>query len=129
MRCGSFWCRARADSEFVFDVDLALSQSEENPVYYVQYAHARVCSVFRKLHEKGYARSRHRERNVARLIEPHEKALIRRVTYYPELLETAARELEPHQLAHYLRELAGDFHTYYNAHRFIVEDADSATRA
>ena len=62
------------------------------------------------------------ERNVARLTEPHEKALIRRVTYYPELLETAARALEPHQLAHYLRDLAGDFHTYYNAHTFIVDD-------
>jgi len=55
-------------------------------------------------------------------VEPHEKALIRRLTFYPELLETAARDLEPHQLAHYLRELAGDFHTYYNAHMFIVED-------
>ena len=112
-----------ADSEFVFDVDLALAQSEENPVYYVQYAHARVCSVFRQLQEKGYTHDRELgERNVARLNEPHEKALIRRVTYYPELLETAARALEPHQLAHYLRDLAGDFHAYYNAHQFIVDD-------
>jgi arginyl-tRNA synthetase len=118
-----FLISRRADSEFVFDVDLALSQSEENPVYYVQYAHARVCSVFRQLQEKGYSHDRELgERNVARLSEPHEKALIRRVTYYPELLETAARALEPHQLAHYLRDLAGDFHTYYNAHTFIVDD-------
>jgi arginyl-tRNA synthetase len=118
-----FLISRRADSEFVFDVDLALSQSEENPVYYVQYAHARVCSVFRQLTEKGYVHDRELgERNVARLSEPHEKALIRRVTYYPELLETAARALEPHQLAHYLRDLAGDFHTYYNAHTFIVDD-------
>jgi arginyl-tRNA synthetase len=118
-----FLVSRRADSEFVFDVDLALSQSEENPVYYVQYAHARVCSVFRQLQEKGHTHEREvGERNVARLIEPHEKALIRRVTYYPELLEAAARALEPHQLAHYLRDLAGDFHTYYNAHTFIVED-------
>jgi arginyl-tRNA synthetase len=56
------------------------------------------------------------------LSEPHEKALIRRLTYYPELLENATHDLEPHQLAHYLRELAGDFHTYYNAHTFLVED-------
>ena len=56
------------------------------------------------------------------LSEPHEKALIRRLTYYPELLENATRDLEPHQLAHYLRELAGDFHTYYNAHKFIIDD-------
>ena len=118
-----FLISRRADSEFVFDVDLALSQSEENPVYYVQYAHARVCSVFRQLQEKGYTHDREAgERNVARLSEPHEKALIRRVTYYPELLENAARALEPHQLAHYLRDLAGDFHTYYNAHTFIVDD-------
>ena len=118
-----FLISRRADSEFVFDVDLALSQSEENPVYYVQYAHARVCSVFRQLTEKGHVHDREvGERNVARLSEPHEKALIRRVTYYPELLENAARALEPHQLAHYLRDLAGDFHTYYNAHTFIVDD-------
>ncbi|MGH8189518.1 MAG: arginine--tRNA ligase, partial [Steroidobacteraceae bacterium] len=118
-----FLISRRADSEFVFDVDLALSQSEENPVYYVQYAHARVCAVFRQLAEKGHTHERDvGERNVARLTEPHEKALIRRVTYYPELLEAAARALEPHQLAHYLRDLAGDFHTYYNAHTFIVDD-------
>ncbi|HXS88845.1 MAG TPA: arginine--tRNA ligase [Steroidobacteraceae bacterium] len=118
-----FLISRRADTEFVFDVDLALSQSEENPVYYVQYAHARVCSVFRQLQEKGHVHDRELgERNVARLSEPHEKALIRRVTYYPELLESAARALEPHQLAHYLRDLAGDFHTYYNAHTFIVDD-------
>jgi arginyl-tRNA synthetase len=118
-----FLISRKADSEFVFDVDLALAQSEENPVYYVQYAHARVCSVFRQLQEKGHTHDREMgESNVARLSEPHEKALIRRLTYYPELLETAARALEPHQLAHYLRDLAGDFHTYYNAHTFIVDD-------
>jgi arginyl-tRNA synthetase len=118
-----FLVSRKADSEFVFDVDLALAQSEENPVYYVQYAHARVCSVFRQLQEKGLTHERDiGERNVDRLVESHEKALIRRLTYFPELLETAARDLEPHQLAHYLRELAGDFHTYYNAHIFLVED-------
>lgn len=118
-----FLISRRADSEFVFDIDLALSQSEENPVYYVQYAHARICAVFRQLAEKGHPHDRDAgERNIARLTEPHEKALIRRVTYYPELLESATRALEPHQLAHYLRDLAGDFHTYYNAHTFIVDD-------
>ncbi|HKS53866.1 MAG TPA: arginine--tRNA ligase [Steroidobacteraceae bacterium] len=118
-----FLVSRRADSEFVFDIDLALSQSEENPVYYVQMAHARVCAVFRQLQERGLAHDRETgERNVARLSEPHEKALIRRVSYYPELLETAARALEPHQLAHYLRDLASDLHAYYNAHQFIVDD-------
>jgi arginyl-tRNA synthetase len=118
-----FLVSRRADSEFVFDIDLALSQSEENPVYYVQMAHARVCAVFRQLQERGLVHDRETgERNVARLSEPHEKALIRRVSYYPELLETAARALEPHQLAHYLRDLASDLHAYYNAHQFIVDD-------
>ena len=120
-----FLVSRKADSEFVFDIDLALAQSEENPVYYVQYAHARVCSVFRQLKEKGYTHERDiGEAHVALLTEPHEKALIRRLTYFPELLEAAAGALEPHQLAHYLRELAGDFHTYYNAHMFIVEDGN-----
>jgi arginyl-tRNA synthetase len=118
-----FLVSRKADSEFVFDIDLALAQSEENPVYYVQYAHARVCSVFRQLHEKGLTHERDvGEAHVNLLVEPHEKALIRRLVYYPELLDNAARDLEPHQLAHYLRELAGDFHTYYNAHKFIIDD-------
>ncbi|MDY6944182.1 MAG: arginine--tRNA ligase [Pseudomonadota bacterium] len=118
-----FLVSRKADSEFVFDIDLALAQSEENPVYYVQYAHARVCSVFRQLQEKGLAHERDvGEAHVGLLAEPHEKALIRKLTYYPELLENATRDLEPHQLAHYLRELAGEFHTYYNAHKFIIDD-------
>jgi arginyl-tRNA synthetase len=118
-----FLASRKADSEFVFDIDLALSQSEDNPVYYVQYAHARVHRLLEKTREKGYVYERGiGEANVPRLTEPHEKALIRRLAYYPELLETAARDLEPHQLAHYLRELAGDFHSYYNAHDIIVED-------
>jgi arginyl-tRNA synthetase len=118
-----FLVSRKADSEFVFDIDLALAEGEENPVYYVQMAHARVCSVFRQLQEKGLTHDRDiGENNVELLVEPHEKALIRRATYYPELLENAARDLEPHQLAHYLRELAGDFHAYYNAHKFIIDD-------
>jgi arginyl-tRNA synthetase len=119
-----FLVSRRADTEFVFDVDLALARSEENPVYYVQYAHARVCSVFRQLRERDLEHDRALgARHVALLTEPHEKALIRRLTSYGELLATAARTLEPHQIAHYLRELAGEFHTYYNATKFIVEDA------
>jgi arginyl-tRNA synthetase len=118
-----FLASRRADTEFVFDVDLALAQSEENPVYYVQYAHARVCSVFRQLREKGLTHDvAMGTQHVGLLTEPHEKALIRRLTSYGELLATAARTLEPHQIAHYLRELAGDFHTYYNAQKFIVDD-------
>ena len=118
-----FLASRRVDTEFVFDVDLALAQSEENPVYYVQYAHARVCSVFRQLREKGLTHDRALgTQHLALLTEAHEKALIRRLTSFGELLAIAARALEPHQIAHYLRELAGDFHTYYNAQKFIVDD-------
>jgi arginyl-tRNA synthetase len=120
-----FLVSRKADTEFTFDVDLALSQSEENPVYYVQYAHARVCSVFRQLLEKGFTHERDvGESHLSLLTEPHEKALMRRLTYYPELLENAASALEPHQVVHYLRDLAADFHTYYNAHQFIVDDVN-----
>ncbi|MET0988091.1 MAG: arginine--tRNA ligase [Steroidobacteraceae bacterium] len=120
-----FLASRRADTEFVFDIDLALAQSEENPVYYVQYAHARVCSVFRQLREKGLVHDRALgAQHLSLLSEPHEKALIRRLTSYDELLATAARALEPHQVAHFLRDVAGDFHTYYNAQKFIVEDAN-----
>ena len=120
-----FLASRRADTEFVFDIDLALAQSEENPVYYVQYAHARVCSVFRQLREKGLIHDRALGAlHLSLLTEPHEKALIRRLTSFGELLATAARALEPHQVAHFLRDVAGDFHTYYNAQKFIVEDAN-----
>jgi arginyl-tRNA synthetase len=113
----------KPDSEFVFDIDLALSKSEDNPVYYVQYAHARVCSVLRQLQERGLTVNTDTP-SVARLSEPQEIALIRRLVEYPELLQNAARDFEPHQLAHYLRDVAGDFHTYYNAHHFIVDDVE-----
>ncbi len=119
-----FLVSRRADTEFVFDIDLALAQSEENPVYYIQYAHARICSVFRQLSEKNITYDNALgAANLHLLNTAHESALLRRVTQYPELLATAAAALEPHQIAHYLRELAGDFHTYYNAHVFLVEDA------
>jgi arginyl-tRNA synthetase len=119
-----FLASRRADTEFVFDIDLALAQGEENPVYYVQYAHARVCSVFKQLTEKGFTHDRALgAANLSLLNTAHESALMRRVTQFPELLETATEMLEPHQIAHYLRDLAGDFHTYYNAHKFVVEDA------
>jgi arginyl-tRNA synthetase len=118
-----FLVSRRADSEFVFDIDLALSKSEDNPVYYVQYAHARVCSVQRQLLEKGFTYERSSADDLTRLVETHEIALIRRIAQYPELLTVAAQALEPHQVANYLRDLAGDFHSYYNAHHFIVADA------
>jgi arginyl-tRNA synthetase len=107
-----------------FDLKLATSKSNENPVFYVQYAYARVCSVLRQLDEKGWDRNLVRGmENLAKLTEEHEILLLGTLTRYPEVLERAALQHEPHQLIHYLRDLAHEFHTYYNAHQFLVEDA------
>nr|BAL56142.1 arginyl-tRNA synthetase [uncultured Gammaproteobacteria bacterium] len=120
-----FYCMRKAEQHLDFDLQLAVSQTSDNPVYYVQYAHARVCSVFKQLKERGWARDVARGMaNLARLREPHELALLATLARYPEVIERAARQYEPHQLTHYLRELAGEFHTYYNAHTFLVEDAN-----
>ena len=120
-----FYVMRRCEQHLDFDLDLAKSQSADNPVYYIQYAHARVCSVFRQAREKGLAWDRARgEAALGRLTEDHEKALLERLSRFPELVEAAALAHEPHQIAHYLRELANDFHTYYNAHPFLVDDAD-----
>jgi len=113
-----FLVSRKADSEFTFDVDLARKHSDENPVYYVQYAHARVCSVFAQW--GGDVASL--EPDLDLLSGEREAALARRLAEYPELLAAAARELEPHAVAFYLRELARDFHSYYNAERILVED-------
>jgi arginyl-tRNA synthetase len=118
-----FFLMRKGDSHLVFDVDLARSQTEENPVYYVQYAHARICSVLRQLEERGLADRRMEGfDNLHLLTQPHELALMETLARYPETLETAANDKEPHQMVHYLRRLANDFHTYYNAHQFLVED-------
>jgi arginyl-tRNA synthetase len=118
-----FFLMRKGDSHLVFDVDLARSQTEENPVYYVQYAHARICSVLRQLEERGLADRRMEGfDNLHLLTQPHELALMETLARYPETLEAAANDKEPHQMVHYLRRLANDFHTYYNAHQFLVED-------
>ena len=110
-------------SQLTFDIDLALSQSNDNPVYYIQYAHARTKSVMRKLAEQGWEwQASSALEDLEKLEEEHEKALLRRLDRYPEVLATAARDLEPHTIANYLRDLAGDFHTWYNAHKMLVDD-------
>ena len=115
----------RADSEFTFDIDLALSQSEDNPVYYVHYAHARVCSVFRQLKEKGLTYdAANGIKNLGLLVEAHEQALMNRLARYPEVIASAAASFEPHNVAHYLREVAYELHSYYNTHMFLVDDAN-----
>jgi len=119
-----FYVMRKCEQHMDFDLDLAKSQSSDNPVYYIQYAHARVCSVLRQLTEKNLTHnSNNGLSNLAVLSESHEQALLTRLSRYPEVVETAALNHEPHQLAHFLRELANDFHTYYNAHPFLADDA------
>jgi len=110
----------KADTEFVFDIDLAKSHSEENPVYYVQYAHARICSV---LSQWGGPESQLEAVQLEPLASARELALLQRLGEYPEMLELAAAEFSPHQVVNYLRGLAGEFHSYYNAERILVPEA------
>jgi arginyl-tRNA synthetase len=120
-----FLIARKADSQLVFDIDLARSQSNDNPVYYIQYAHARVCSVLRQLGERGLQWNQANGlAHLALLDNEHEMALMTELTRYPEIVEAAAQNLEPHLIAQYLRELANALHTYYHAHAFIVDDAD-----
>jgi arginyl-tRNA synthetase len=114
-----FLLSRRADADFVFDIDLARAQTEENPVYYVQYAHARVCSVF------GQWKGNPAELNavdLSRLTNEKEFALARRIGEFSDLVAEAARELSPHSITFYLRSLAAEFHSYYNAERILVDD-------
>ena len=118
-----FYVMRKSEQHLDFDLDLAKSQSKDNPVYYIQYAHARVSSVLKQLREKGLPRDEARgQAHLALLSEPHEEALLVALSRYPEIVEMAALGHEPHQLAHYLRELANAFHTYYNEHRVLVDD-------
>ena len=114
-----FLVSRKADSEFVFDVDLAREKSLENPVYYVQYAHARVCSVFA---QAGRAAPSAAGVSLASLTGDKELALVRKLEEYPDMIAAAANELAPHAVAFYLRELASEFHSYYNSERILVDD-------
>ncbi len=118
-----FYALRKPDQHMDFDLDLAKSQSSDNPVYYVQYAHARICSVFRQLADKNIAVDLPKA-NPELLVEARESDLLQKLSIYPEVVESAARNYEPHQVAYYLRELANDFHTYYNAHPFIAAEDD-----
>ena len=119
-----FYVMRSNDQHLDFDLDLARERSNENPVYYIQYAHARVQSVFRQLEEKSLSFDRTDGlEHLARLEETHEKTLMSSLSRYPEIIELAANNRAPQHLVHYLRDLANEFHTYYNAHTFIVDDA------
>ena len=118
-----FYVMRKCEQHLDFDLDLAKSRSNENPVYYVQYAHARICAVVRQAAEKNFSMELSAGvKHLERLTESHETALLVELSRYPEVVETAALNEEPHQLVHYLRELAQAFHTYYNAHQFLIED-------
>ncbi|WP_271271896.1 arginine--tRNA ligase [Aliamphritea hakodatensis] len=111
-------------SQLTFDIDLAISQSNDNPVYYIQYAHARVCSVIGKLAERGWEWNQDMKVDLALLDTDAEKALMKRLATFPEVVQRAAENCEPHQIANYLVDLAGDFHSYYNSNKMLIEDAE-----
>lgn len=114
-----FLVSRKSDTEFVFDIDLALKANDENPVFYVQYAHARICSVLAQYAgERDFASA-----DLSRLVAPSEAALMLKIAEFPSVLERAAADLAPHDIAFYVRDLAAAFHTYYAAERFLVDDA------
>jgi arginyl-tRNA synthetase len=118
-----FYIMRSHEQHLDFDLDLAKSHSNENPVYYIQYAHARICSVFRNLELKDlYHNEAIGEAALDLLTEDHEMALIRTLSRFPETIESAARSRTPHLLAHYLHSVATDLHAYYNAHQFLVKE-------
>jgi arginyl-tRNA synthetase len=117
-----FFLMRKADSQLTFDIELAKSQTEENPVYYVQYAHARIASVMRQAAQAGVALAELAGAPLDPLTSPYESALLRLLADYPVLVEAAARDLAPHIIPFYLKDLAAAFHTYYNAEHFLVEE-------
>jgi arginyl-tRNA synthetase len=118
-----FYIMRKSEQHLDFDLELAKSESNDNPVYYIQYAYARICSVFRQLTDKGYSYDKKQALNdLSSLIEPHEIRLLGTLARYPDVIENAATSYEPHQLAYFLKDLANDFHTYYNANQFLVEN-------
>jgi len=119
-----FFVMRSADSHLDFDLDLARTQSNDNPVYYVQYAHARICSIFRQLAEQGRQMPDPAGVNLELLREEAELALARHLADFPEEVALAARQLAPHRIARYVHEVAGLLHSFYNVHRVITEDVE-----
>ncbi len=120
-----FYVQRKCEQHMDFDLDLAVSRSNENPVYYVQYAHARICSVLLQLKDRGLQWHPSTEAtDLDCLCEPQEYSLLDTLARYPDVIESAGHQREPHQLAYYLRDLATDLHGYYNAHQFLVENTD-----
>ncbi|VXC64686.1 Arginine--tRNA ligase [Burkholderia sp. 8Y] len=123
-----FLISRKADTEFVFDIDLALKQNDENPVYYVQYAHARICTILNDWKERyGGDLTQAAQANLEPLSSPRAMALLNKLAEFPDMLAHAADELAPHAVAFYLRDLAGEFHSFYNAERVLVDDDKERT--
>jgi arginyl-tRNA synthetase len=119
-----FYVMRKNEQHMDFDLDLAKAQSNDNPVYYVQYAYARICSVFKQAKERGiHYDEANGLANLALLTEERERQLLNILSYYPEVITHAALNYEPHHLTNYLRELAIAFHAYYNSTPFLVEQA------
>jgi arginyl-tRNA synthetase len=121
-----FFLTRRSDSPLEFDLELAKEKSADNPVYYVQYAHARISSIIRLAKERQLDLDASENLDLKRLSLPEEMALIKQLSLYPEVVESSARFLEPHRLSYYLTELASAFHSYYKHHRIIQDDLDLA---
>ncbi len=120
-----FYIMRKSEQHLDFDMELAKSQSNDNPVYYIQYAHARICSVFRQMPEKGYTYNEKKAlADLSVLTETHEIKLLSALARYPEVIENAAQTYEPHQLVYYLKDLANDFHSYYNSSQFLVDNKE-----
>ncbi|PAJ87053.1 arginine--tRNA ligase [Burkholderia ubonensis] len=118
-----FLISRKADTEFVFDIDLALKQNDENPVYYVQYAHARICSVLNEWKSRYNGElAQLPGADLSQLTSTQAASLMQKLAEYPDMLSHAANELAPHAVAFYLRDLAGEFHSFYNAERVLVDD-------
>ncbi len=124
-----FLAARRSDSQLVFDIDLARAQTNDNPVFYIQYAHARICSVLTQwlnqaalLNKDGADVASLKDVDLSPLNNPHETALMQRLSTYPETVVNAATELAPHVIANYLKELASDLHSYYNEYKFLIDD-------
>ncbi|MCK4647954.1 arginine--tRNA ligase, partial [bacterium] len=119
-----FFCMRASNSHLDFDLELAKKESPENPVYYVEYAHARISSIFKKAKEKKVKRKKIQEIDLKLLHTPEEKSILRLLALFPDIIASCARSYQVHNLPHYLREVASEFHTFYNRHRVLNEDEE-----
>jgi arginyl-tRNA synthetase len=121
-----FFLMRNSDSHLDFDLELAKQQSNENPVYYVQYAHARACSIKRECAERGLMKDVRADFNVGALVEDKERKLMAKLAIFPQEAARAANDLAPHIMTNYVFDLAGDFHAFYDAHRVMCEDSEKS---